>query len=36
MTEQVQDATRALGIALHDHLIIGKERELSFKSEGYL
>lgn len=36
MTCQVQDAAHALGIALHDHLIIGKSRELSFKSQGYL
>lgn len=36
MTNQIQDAAHALGIVLHDHLIIGKSRELSFKSEGYL
>ena len=36
MTEQVNAACLALGIALHDHLIIGKSRELSFRSEGYL
>lgn len=36
MTLQVQDAARALGITLHDHLIIGKARELSFRSQGYL
>jgi len=36
MTAQVQDACRALGITLHDHLIIGKSRELSFRSQGYL
>lgn len=36
MTCQVDDAARALGIVLHDHLIIGKSRELSFKSQGYL
>lgn len=36
MTLQVQDAARVLGIVLHDHLIIGKSRELSFRSEGYL
>ena len=36
MTCQVQDAAHALGITLHDHLIIGKSRELSFKSQGYL
>ena len=36
MTCQVQDACQALGITLHDHLIIGKSRELSFRSQGYL
>jgi DNA repair protein RadC len=36
MTAQVQAATETLGITLHDHLIIGKSRELSFRSEGYL
>jgi DNA repair protein RadC len=36
MTCQIQDAARALGIVLHDHLIIGKSRELSFQSQGYL
>ena len=36
MTGQVRDAAEALGLTLHDHLIIGKSCELSFKSEGYL
>jgi DNA repair protein RadC len=36
MTMQVQEAAQVLGITLHDHLIIGKSRELSFRSEGYL
>ena len=36
MTHQVQDAAQVLGITLHDHLIIGKSRELSFKAKGYL
>jgi DNA repair protein RadC len=36
MTRQVQDAAQVLGIVLHDHLIIGKSRELSFRAEGYL
>ncbi|MDQ2065109.1 DNA repair protein RadC [Xinfangfangia sp. CPCC 101601] len=36
MTCQVQDAATALGIVLHDHLIIGQSREISFKSQGYL
>jgi len=36
MTMRVQDACNALGLTLHDHLIIGKSQELSFRSEGYL
>lgn len=36
MTDQVKEACRTLGLTLHDHLIIGKSRELSFRSEGYL
>ena len=36
MTLQVQEAAQVLSITLHDHLIIGKSRELSFRSGGYL
>lgn len=36
MTKQIEVAARALGISLHDHLIIGRSRELSFRSEGLL
>lgn len=36
MTAQIQEAATVLGIVLHDHLIIGKSRELSFRSAGYL
>ncbi len=36
MTAQIQDASQVLGITLHDHLIIGKSRELSFRAQGYL
>jgi DNA repair protein RadC len=36
MTRQVLDACETLGLVLHDHLIIGKSRELSFRSQGYL
>lgn len=36
VTTQVQEAARVLGIVLHDHLIIGKSRELSFRALGYL
>lgn len=36
MTQQIQQACTALGLTLHDHLIIGKSRELSFRGQGYL
>ncbi|WP_171212179.1 DNA repair protein RadC [Ruegeria sp. HKCCA5426] len=36
MTNRIQDACTALGLTLHDHLIIGKSNELSFRSQGYL
>ena len=36
MTHQIQRACDALGLTLHDHLIIGKSRELSFRSEGLI
>jgi DNA repair protein RadC len=36
MTMQIQEAAQVLGIILHDHLIIGKSRELSFRAQGYL
>ena len=36
VTHQVAAACDALGLTLHDHLIIGKSAELSFRSEGYL
>lgn len=36
MTRQIKTACDALGLTLHDHLIIGKSQELSFRSEGYL
>lgn len=36
MTNQISTACGALGLTLHDHLIIGKSTELSFRSEGYL
>jgi DNA repair protein RadC len=36
MTAQIQDAAQALGLTLHDHLIVGKSRELSFRAQGYL
>jgi DNA repair protein RadC len=36
MTQQIQLACDALGLTLHDHLIIGKSRELSFRTEGLI
>jgi DNA repair protein RadC len=36
MTRAVQDACATLSLVLHDHLIIGKSRELSFRAQGYL
>lgn len=36
MTQQIANACDVLGLSLHDHLIIGKSQELSFRSAGYL
>lgn len=36
MTAQIANAAFALDIRIHDHLIIGKSRELSFRAEGLL
>lgn len=36
VTEQIRQVGTVLGIVLHDHLIVGKSREVSFRSEGYL
>jgi len=36
MTNQVMDAASVLGLTLHDHLIIGKSREVSFRAQGLL
>jgi DNA repair protein RadC len=36
MTERIRQATEALDITLHDHLIIGRSRELSFRDEGLI
>lgn len=36
MTRQIMGAADALGIALHDHLVIGRSREISFRAEGLL
>jgi DNA repair protein RadC len=36
MTRQVRDAAKAVGIALHDHIVVGNGRHASFKSLGLL
>lgn len=36
MTRKVQEAAEALEIVLHDHVIIGKSCELSFRAKGFL
>lgn len=36
MTDQIRMAAEVMGIVLHDHLIIGKSRELSFRAEGLI
>lgn len=36
MTCQIEQAAKALAITVHDHLIIGKSCELSFRAEGLL
>ncbi len=36
MTSEVKQAAAAIGITLHDHLIIGRNNPLSFRREGLL
>jgi DNA repair protein RadC len=36
MTRQVQAALKAVGIALHDHLVIGRAGHVSFKAQGLM
>ncbi len=36
MTAQIERAAQALGITLHDHLIVGKSTELSFRAAGLI
>lgn len=36
ITDQINEACGALGLTLHDHIIIGKSRELSFRTQGLL
>ena len=36
MTGQIDRACKALGITVHDHVVIGKEKDASFKALGLL
>lgn len=36
MTKQVRDAAKAVGVVLHDHLVIGAGEPYSFRSNGLL
>ena len=36
MTREVKEAAEKLGIALHDHIVIGHDDHASFKSLGLL
>ena len=36
MTREVKAAAEALGIAIHDHLVIGRKGHASFRSLGLL
>ena len=36
MTEQIELACEAIGVALHDHVVVGKGAEASFRSLGLL
>lgn len=36
MTDRIADACRGVGITIHDHVVIGKEQDASFRQMGYL
>jgi len=36
MTREIRTATKALGIAIHDHLVIGRKGHASFRGLGLL
>ena len=36
MTNRIVEAAKALGISVHDHIVIGKERDASFKALGLI
>ncbi|MFN9969556.1 MAG: JAB domain-containing protein, partial [Phycisphaerae bacterium] len=36
MTEQIVAAASVFGITIHDHLVVGRSREISFRATGLL
>jgi DNA repair protein RadC len=36
MTKEIQKACAALGVTLHDHIIVGGDREVSLRARGDL
>ena len=36
MTRQIEQAARAVGMVVHDHVVVGKDRDASFRSMGLL
>ena len=36
MTKRVIEAARALGVAVHDHVVIGRQGHYSFKGNGLI
>ncbi|ADO43779.1 RadC family protein [Ketogulonicigenium vulgare] len=36
ITKQIDEGLRVLGLTLHDHLVIGRAREISFRAEGLI
>lgn len=36
MTGQIEFACQAIGVVLHDHVIVGRGAELSFRSQGLI
>ena len=36
MTAQIEAACRTMGLAVHDHIVVGRSTELSFRAEGLL
>ncbi len=36
MTKKVKDALDAVGLVLHDHVVIGRGQHVSFRQDGLL